>query len=163
MGVVLAFVLAFVVFRAVNRDNSGVVTTPVDYHPIVKSVRSDNRLEGWAPATLPAGWHATAARYSPGTNPDWHLSISDGNRYMVVEEGVDSREAVMGQAMQGSGTPAGNVTIQGVTWTAYTYSYGGYALARTMPSKTPRYPEWLVVGGSTSPEQVRAFAGSLSN
>ncbi|MGN6723499.1 MAG: DUF4245 family protein [Marmoricola sp.] len=161
MVVVVLFVLAFVIFRAVNRDNSSVRPEAVDYHPIAAQGRTDGRIDVWAPPSLPKGWSATAARYDTGTNPHWHLSASDGKHYLGVEEGIDGLAAELHLALQGNPMPAGKVEISGVTWSVYTDAQGNYALARSMPSKTPRYPETLVVVGTTSPSQVRAYAASL--
>jgi hypothetical protein len=161
MVVVLIFVLAFVIFRALNRDNSSVTPEAVNYQPIAAAGRADGRIDVWAPPTLPKGWKASAARYDTGTNPHWHLSASDGKHYLGVEEGIDGLQAELHLALQGSPMPAGKVQIGSVIWSVYTDTQGNYALTRSMPSKTPRYPETLVVVGTTSPLQVRAYAASL--
>ena len=161
MVVVVLFVLAFVIFRAVNRDNTSVRPQPVDYQPIAAAARTDGRIDVWAPPALPEGWMATAARYDTGTNPHWHLSATDGKHYLGIEEGIDGLSAELQRAATGGLVPAGKVQIAGVTWSVYTDSQGDYALVRSMPSKTPRYPETLVVVGTTSPAHVRAYAASL--
>jgi len=161
MVVVLLFVLAFVIFRALNRDNSTIHPEAVDYQPIAAAGRADGRIDVWAPKTLPKGWAATAARYDTGANPHWHLSASDGKHYLGIEEGIDGLAAELQRATQGTLVPAGSVEISGVTWSVYTDSQGDYAVARAMPSKTPRYPETLVVVGTTPPAEVRAYAASL--
>lgn len=164
MVVVLVFVLGFIIFRALNRDNSGVHPESVNYQPIVAEVRADaGHLTGWAPTALPQGWWATAATYSTQQNPHWHLGATNGKDYLGIEEGMDSLSAELGIALQGSWTAAGSVQSGGYAWSAYTDTHGNYALAREMASKTPRYPEWLVVVGSTSPQQVQAYAASLKN
>src|SRR5690348_3441165 len=160
MVVVVLFVLAFVIFRAVNRDNTSVRPEPVAYGPIAAQGRADGRIDVWSPPALPKGWTATAARYDTGTNPHWHLSASDGKHYLGVEEGIDGLQAELHLALQGSPMAAGKVQIGSVIWSVYTDTQGDYALARSMPSKTPRYPETLVVVGTTSPSQVRAYAAS---
>lgn len=163
MAVVLVFVLAFVLVRALSRDNSSVQPEAVKYLPIAAQGRADGRIAVWAPPSLSKGWTATAARYDTGTNPHWHLSATDGNHYLGVEEGIDGLAAELHLALQGTPMSAGKVEISGVTWSVYTDTEGNYALARSMPSKTPRYPETLVVVGTTSPAQVRAYAASLRN
>lgn len=163
MIIVVAFVMAFVVFRALNRDNTGVQPEPVDYHAMATGGRADGRINVWAPVSLSQGWMATSARYDSGTNPHWHLSTTDGTHYLGVEEGIDQVTDELQRVMQGTPVAAGQVTLKGVAWLVYTDSRGDYALARTMPSKTPRYPEALVVVGTTNPEQVQAFAESLTN
>ena len=163
MVIVVVFVLAFVIFRAVNRDNSKVTPAHVDYQPVAAAARSAGHLDVWAPPTLPAGWYASAARYDGGINPHWHLSATDGKHYLGIEEGIDGLAAELHQALQGSPISAGKVEVGGVVWSVYTDTQGDYALARSMPSKLPRYPETVVVVGTTSPANVRAYAASLTD
>jgi hypothetical protein len=162
MVVVVLFVLAFVIFRALNRDNSSVQPETVNYHSIAAQGRADGRIDVWAPIALPKGWRASAARYATGNNPHWHLSASDGHHYLGVEEGIDGQAAELRMAMQGTPVAAGKVEIDGITWSVFTDTQGDYALTRSMPSKTPRYPESLVVIGTTSPSLVREYAASLT-
>ena len=98
MVIVVVFVLAFVIFRAVNRDNSKVTPAHVDYQPMAAAARSAGHLDVWAPPTLPAGWYASAARYDGGINPHWHLSATDGKHYLGIEEGIDGLAAELHQA-----------------------------------------------------------------
>ncbi|GAC1382416.1 MAG: hypothetical protein NVSMB48_12780 [Marmoricola sp.] len=163
MVIVILFVLAFVIFRALNRDNSAVTPQHVNYLPQAAAARSAERLDVWAPPTLPVGWYATAARYDGGINPHWHLSATDGKHYLGIEEGLDGLDAELHLALQGTPISAGKVEINGVVWTVYTDSQGDYALGRSMPSKTPRYPEAIVVVGTTPPAAVRAYAASLTD
>lgn len=162
MVVVVVFVLAFVIFRALNRDNSSVQFQAVNYHPTVAQGRADGRIDVWAPPSLPPGWRATRASYVGGSNPHWALSATDGKHYLGIAEGIDGIDAELASAaLQGTPTAVGKVTAGSFTWSVYTDSQGEYALARTMPSKTPRYPETLVVVGTNAPADVRAFAASL--
>ncbi|MGN6160158.1 MAG: DUF4245 family protein [Marmoricola sp.] len=163
MAVVVIFVVVFVIVRALVRDNSSVHAEAVNYHPIAAQGRADGRIDVWSPPSLPRGWRASAARYTTGTgsNPHWHLSATDGRHYLGVEEGIDGQAAELRLAMQGAPVGAGKVQIGGVEWSVFTDSQGDYALARSMPSKIPRYPETLVVIGTTKPSDVRAFAASL--
>ena len=163
MAIVVLFVLAFVIFRAVNRDNSKVTPAHVDYQAVAVAARSAGRLDVWAPSSLPAGWYASAARYDAGSNPHWHLSATDGKHYLGIEEGIDGLAAELSQALQGTAVSAGKVQIGDVLWTVYTDSQGDYALARSMAAKIPRYPETIVVVGTTSPVNVRAYAASLTD
>ena len=162
MAVVVVFVLAFVIFRAVNRDNSGLQPEAVNYGPIVTGGRADGRIAVWAPKTLPSGWRATRANYVGGSNPHWALSATDGKHYLGIAEGIDGVSAELASAaLQGTPTAVGKVQAGASVWSVYTDSQGEYALVRTMPSKTPRYPETLVVVGTGAPGDVRAFAASL--
>lgn len=164
MLVVILFVVGFVIFRALNRDNSGVQSAPVNYLSTVAEGRADGRIGVWAPAKLPAGWRATRASYVGAPNPHWALSATDGNHYLGIAEGIDGVAAQLASAaLQGTPTAAGKVQAGAYTWTVYTDSQGEYALVRTMPSKIPRYPETLVVVGTTAPSEVRSFAASLQD
>lgn len=163
MVIVILFVLAFVIFRAVNRDNSSVTPQHVAYRPVATAARADGRLDVWAPPALPSGWYATAARYDGGTNPHWHLSATDGKQYLGIEEGLGGLDVQLHLALQGTAIPAGKVEISGTLWNVYTDTQGDYALGRSMPSKTPRYPETIVVVGTTAPAAVRAYVASLTD
>jgi len=165
MVVVVLFVLAYVAFRAIARDNDEVqYQSPSDYQAAVSSgldaVCNHNQLQGWAPSSPPRGWRLIN---QPSYTSDWHLGLTDGTGYLVVEEGLASRRDVTAKAIQGEETPAGKVTINGKSWSAYTYPHGGYAVSRAMEAKIPRYKETLVVAGGAgaTPAQVRDFAASL--
>lgn len=165
MVIVILFVLAFVVFRAVNRDNGSVHPEAVDYQVMVTAGRADGRLHIWAPASLPAGWRATSATsWVAGSDPHWALGATDGTYYLGIAEGLGDVKTQLGRvALNGAPVPSGEVTINGVVWSVFTDAHGGYALARTMPSKLPRYQESLVVMGTLAPQAVQTFAGSLTD
>lgn len=180
MVVVLLFVLAFVVFRALNRDNGGVHTQSVDYQPIVADARSQHQLQVYAPPKLPKGWWVNAGQqfYFAGSNPQWALVINNGNQNLGIQEGLEtppangdwSKSKVLALNLKGTLTATTAVQINGVVWSAYTNSDGYYALVRSVSSPTARrgatppwYPETVVVYGTASQQAVQSYAASLRN
>lgn len=167
MVVVLLFVGAFVLFRALNRDQKGAEPQtgcqcrPIEYQPLAANARADNKLQVFSPPQLPANWEATSATYDTQQNPHWHLGATNGKDYLGVEEGMDSLSAELSIALQGGWTSVGSVHAGAYQWAAYKDAHGNYAIAREFASKVPRFPEWLVVVGSASPQQVQEFAASL--
>lgn len=178
MVVVLLFIGAFVLFRALNRDNSSVHPQVVDYQPIVAGARTHHQLDVFAPPSLPKGWWVNAGQqfYWQGNNPQWALVINNGSQNLGIQEGLEAppangdwtKSGVLGTALKGSLTPTTAVSIKGVVWSAYTNTLGYYALVRSTSSPTARpgarppwFPETVVVYGTASPQVVQNYAASL--
>jgi hypothetical protein len=156
--VTLVVITAFVVFRALNRDDLDVRPEPVDYLGSVKYIRQSGG-SGVYPRTLPSGWVATSASYSPGRNPEWDLGVltpkdkfvglhlEDTSVEELVSDYVD-KDAIEGDPIQLTSDVA-------TTWRTFTDSGGDYALAAEIADQT------LVVFGSADPSEIRDYTASL--
>jgi hypothetical protein len=160
--VVVGVVAAFMVWRAVNRDNDGVQVQTVDYRSWLASVHSDGKLAGLAPGSLPDGWRATSASYTAGASPHWHLGVlTAGRQYLGLEEGLDPLLDQVHRYVDPAAKRGPDVTVADRTWQSWTDAGGDYALARQQPAPQGDVPESVVVVGSAPPAQVRAYVASL--
>ena len=97
--VTVLVILAFVVFRAVNRSDLDVKPERVDYLTQVRFAQQDSvssRPELVYPARLPSGWYATHVAFSSGNAPEIALSMLTGEGEYVGF--VQSRATVPGPA-----------------------------------------------------------------
>jgi uncharacterized protein DUF4245 len=162
LAVVIAVVAAFVVWRAVNRDNSVEPTPTVDYQSWLKAARSDGRLVGVAPTALPRGWRPTSARYDSGVSPHWHLGLLTAHRqYVGLEEGLDPLDDQVHRFVDDNASRGRDVVLDGVKWQTWTDSGGDYAVVRQQPAPKGDVQETVLVVGSASPAEVRSLAESL--
>ena len=162
MVVVLLVVGAFVGWRVLNRDNSGVGIQPVDYHGWLKAAKQDNRLRAVVPHPLPQGWEATSASYLSGVSPHWHLGVlTPDKQYVGIEEGLAPEADQVSAYVDANAVHGPDVRIDDVTWHSWSDSGGDHALARSFPAPRGDVKETLVVVGSAPIDQIRAYAASL--
>lgn len=162
LAVVLGVVVVFVLWRAVNRDNEAVPPQTVDYRAWLSSVHSDGRLAGFAPGTLPDGWRPTSASYTSGPSPHWHLGVlTAAKQYVGLEEGLDPLSDQVDQYVDPAAKRGPDVRVGGRTWQTWTDAGGDYALVRQQRAPKGELPETVIVVGSASPDQIRAYAAAL--
>jgi len=158
MGVTLLVILAFVVFRAVNREDLDYEPEPVDYLSVVEGIQANQPLEPAYPPELAEGWVATLAGWEQDT-VTWKLNLlTDEGRFLgvrqsrrlpvdnLVEQSVDE-DAQKGATIQLDGALGGE-------WTEWSDG-SDYALVRETRS------EVLLVVGTGSEDEVRDLAASL--
>lgn len=163
MVVVLLVVGAFVGWRALNRDNSGVRVQPVDYSGWLKAAEQDHRLRAVTPHPLPHGWEATSASYRSGVSPHWHLGVlTPDQQYLGIEEGLAPASEQVAEYVDANAQRGPDVRVGGVTWRTWSDSQGDHALVRSFPAPRGDIPETLVVVGTAPIAQIRAYAASLS-
>ncbi|MGN6783264.1 MAG: DUF4245 domain-containing protein [Marmoricola sp.] len=162
MVVVLLVVGAFVGWRALNRDNSGVGVQPVDYHAWLKAAVQDDRLAAVAPPSLPAGWTATSATYTSGVSPHWHLGVlTPDQQYVGLEEGLAPADEQVSQFVDANATQGPVVRIAGHRWQSYTDARGDHAYVRSFPAPRGGVKETLVIVGGAPVNQIRQYVASL--
>jgi hypothetical protein len=160
--VVVGVVAAFVLWRALNRDNEGVPPETVDFKPWLASVHADGKLHGFAPASVPAGWRATSASYTTGASPHWHLGVLTANgQYVGLEEGLEPLSDQVHRYVDPAAKRGPDVQLKGDTWQSWSDSGGDHALVHRTPAPKGDVPETVVVVGSASTSQLRAYAASL--
>lgn len=156
--VTLAIIVAYVVFRAVNRDDLDIDRPKVDYLEYVEGVQEGGALTPAYPPVLPAGWQATAAGFDAETLT-WELDLltDEGNfvglrqstlgERVLVEEYVDA-DAIAGDEVRLAGSLA-------ESWRAYSDGGGDDALATDLDSTH------LLVFGTAGEDVIEDLAASL--
>lgn len=163
MGLLLVCIFGYVGFRALVRDNEPTPVEAVDYSGWVKAGRQEGALAVLSP-TLPKGWKATSAKYTPGTDPHWHLGVlTDGGKYIGLEESLASVDDQVQEFVDPDAKAGAKVTVDGVTWQSWTDGGGDYALTSTRKAPRGKYPETVLVSGSAGADDVKAFVGSLTD
>jgi hypothetical protein len=155
--VLLAVIGAFVAFRAVNRDNPQNPVSAVDYRPTVEFARGQASFPLLAPPTLPDGWIATSAGYTPPPREHWHLGLlTTQQRYVGLEQDPNaSVRTMLEEYVDPQPRRAGSAAVAGERWQVWRDDGGDTALVRHGGQATT-----LVVG--TAPRAVLVdFAASL--
>ena len=173
MIVTLLVILAFVAFRALNRDDLDIEPTSVDYLQVVEGLQA-NDLEPVYPEKLPKGWQATRAVYDT-ENLAWELDLlTDDERYIgirqaamrdkdLVEEYVDDEA----QKDEYTGFDTG-VATEWTSWkvddddTAYTAVLGMQRGDEPNPDLERGKGTTLLVFGSASDADIEKLIGDLT-
>jgi hypothetical protein len=112
---------------------------------------------------LPLGWKATSATYTRGVSPTWHLgTLTNDGKYVGVEEARTSIDALVEEHVDADAQRGKDVTIGSEQWQSWTDAGGDYAVARAVRGPKGAEESVLVVGTAPA-DQVRAFAGSLTD
>lgn len=179
MIVTLGVILAFVAFRAINRNDPDIRPEPIDYRPIVEGVQKggdDAGLKILYPAELPDGWIAIAAAFDPGRL--WSLSLlTKADHYVGVRQGPGKVDDFVEEYVDEDAKPGDPVTLTSAdgdkqTWETFTDANGDYALVRSEPqtieaaeggAPTETGLEIVVlVVGTAGEDQVRDLAADLT-
>jgi hypothetical protein len=175
MIVTLLVILAFVAFRALNRDPLVVSPTKVDYQQVVRELQGAGDLDPAYPAELPKGWSATRAVYN-ADNLAWELDVltADGSYIGLRQATTRDRDLLeeYGYEEVRSGATIGigsAVSPEWKTWafkgrsgdTAYTTALGLQWGDEPNPSRERGKGQTLLVFGSASPKEIQKFAGLL--
>ena len=173
MIVTLLAIIAFVAFRAINRDELVIEPTAVDYLETVEALQQGNDLAPAYPVTLPKGWIATRAVFS-AENLAWELDLLTADKKYVgirqaalrdrdlIEEYVDEE----GRAGEVIGIDSG-VATEWTTWTvdgrdtAYTAVLGLQRGDEPNPALERGKGEVLLVFGAAPDREIKQLAGSL--
>lgn len=126
---------------------------PIDYADTVRSARPAAEFELLAPASLPKGWAATSARFTPTS---WHLGVvTDDDEYVGLEQAkVDAKRLINDFAKDSKA--AGTVTIDGETWELRKSPDGDVTFVRNESGLT------TLVTGEAPRAEVEAYVSSLS-
>jgi hypothetical protein len=141
MLILLAVVVGFVLLRDLNRAEPESPVRAIDYQRTVDFASEQADFDILAPESLPTGWKATTAGFTPDPG-DWHLGVlTDRGRYVGIEQSTRSARSMLETYVDPSPTRAGAVTIDGARWQKWTDPGGDIALVRTRGEVTT-----LVVG-----------------
>lgn len=153
VAVLGALILALWGFGQLFTNTPDKTVKPIDYVSTVKSARPAAQFELLAPATLPKGWVATSARFTPET---WHLGVvTEDEEYVGLEQQkVDAKDLIEVYA-KGS-KAAGTAVLGGTSWDVRTGPDGDVTFVRTESGLT------TLVTGEASRAEVEAYVSSLS-
>jgi hypothetical protein len=158
MVVLVAVVVAFVVFRDANRADPASPVQAVDYGRDADYARQQASFDLLAPESLPQGWKATTVEYVPGPDDRWHLGmLTENDRYVGLEQSDDPVRSMLETHVDPEPTPGKPVLVDGVRWSTWADSGGDLALVRRDAGTTT-----LVVGHEVPSEVLVDFAASLS-
>jgi hypothetical protein len=156
LGVLLAVVIGFVVFRSAVRGNQDTPLETVDYAASLPFWRSEAKFALLAPPTLPAGWRATSADFVDTRQQSWHLGVlTDQGHYVGIEQASDSIDEMVREFVDSDAERGGQTQIGGHSWTEYSDRGGDHALVRRAAGVT------TVVVGSLPQDQLVQYVASL--
>lgn len=142
MVVLLVVVIAFVLFRDLNRNEPESPVEPVDYRQPASYAREAADFPLLAPRRLPEGWVATSVRFTGGRQQAWHLGVlTDKERYVGLEQSPKPAEEMVEEHVDPDAQEGPTVRVDGQTWQTWTDEGGDRALVREDESVTT-----LVVG-----------------
>jgi hypothetical protein len=163
VALVVLILLVLVWARLAGPGGESSAVRSVDWKAWVKAGRADQRLLVFAPAALPEGWKARAAKFTGGNEAHWRLAmLTDAGKYVGIEESYASTESLVEQYVDEDAERGGDVTVAGEVWQTWTDSGGDYALVRSVELGGRPYESVLVVG-SAPDEQIREFVGTLTS
>jgi hypothetical protein len=165
----IVLVVAVVGFWALNNGfhqhpEGGPVA--VDYHKTVGELQKAGApLAVIYPSTLPSGWTATSADYTPqsglGTQPSWSLGVVTAHHTFVglrlAATSLDSLITTYVDKDAEKGSPTTVHTEFGDTWTTYTDRGGDTGYALTVGDDV------LLVYGSADKADLTTFMQSLTS
>jgi hypothetical protein len=156
MLILVVVVFAFVIFRAVNRNDVADPVRAIDYVGVADYAGEQAPYELLVPDPLPEGWIATSAEFTAGPASGWHLGLLTEDRsYVGVEQAVDSARALVREHVDADAVRGEDVTIDGQVWQAWTDAGGDTGLVAEGDDVTT-----LVVGTIDQAELI-AFVDSL--
>lgn len=159
MIVTVVAVLAFIGFRALNRDQLDLEPEPVDYLATVASLQADGRQPVY-PAGLPDGWVATSVDVRPVQGLDWGVGIlTDDDEFAGVRQTAGSLDDLLRTYVDKETTEGSAATIPdaiATRWRTYSDAGGDRAFVAEVGG------DLVMVYGSASDEQLRTLIGELT-
>lgn len=156
--VTIGVIIAFVVFRAINRDDLEVDREPIDYLVTIEGLQESDLLDPVYPPALPKGWKAVDADFD-AKDLTWSLDLfTDGDEFVGVVQSKLKLADVLETHVDPHADPGDPVTLDSplaATWKSYTDAGGDYALAQKIKGFT------VLVYGSASETEIRELAASL--
>lgn len=157
--ILLVVIGAFVILRSVFRDELEVEPEAVDYLEVVRQVQQSGG-EAFYPATLPEGWRATSATYDPSTGAFGLGLNTDDERFVGLRQADTDLRSLLATYVDSQVDGGSEVTLEsavGDTWQTWSDDGGDHALTIEVGG------EQVMVYGSASEEDLRAFAQSLTD
>jgi hypothetical protein len=152
-------ILAFVGFRALNRDQPEIEPTPVDYLGAAQGAQA-NGFDVVYPAKLPDGWIADSVHLTPGDRPSWGIGmLTDEQRFVGVRQADSDLDVLLHTYVDENPTEGDPVTLPGSVgkeWRTFSDSGGDHALATELGR------QWVLVYGSADVSDLHLIAEDLT-
>lgn len=160
MVLTLVAILAFVAFRAVNRDSAETKPEPVDWESAVSSAQGAG-IDVVHPAALPQDWVVTSVNLVPAQErPTWGMGmLTDTGAFVGLRQEEEALSDLLEVYVDEDTDEDGPVEVGGDLggeWTAYSDAGGDVGLALVRDGDT------LLVYGSAPQDVLVEFAGSLT-
>lgn len=157
--VTVGVIIAFVVFRAVTRDDLEVDREAIDYLVLVEGLQQSDLLDPVYPATLPKGWTAVDADFD-AEDLTWSLDLNpdEGDFVGVVQSRLKLDELLETHVDEDHVSEGDRVTLDSPlasTWQTFSDDGGDYAVAAEVKGFT------VLVFGTVSEDEIEEFAASL--
>jgi hypothetical protein len=156
--VTVGVIIAFVVFRAVNRDDLEVDREAIDYLTLVEGIQESDLLEPVYPPALPVGWKAVDATFD-AEDLTWSLDLNteDTEFIGVVQSTLDLDELLETHVDEDpdEGDRVNLDSPLASSWQSFSDAGGDYAVATTVKGFT------VLVFGTADEDQVESLASSL--
>jgi hypothetical protein len=157
MLVLVLVVLAFVVFRDLNRNDPPDPVHAEDWRTPLRFAREDAPFRVLAPERLPTGWIATSVRYQEGRRPSWHLGmLTKDQHYVGLEQAVRPVDGMVAEFVDEQAAPGDDVDVDGATWQSWSDEGGDHALTRRADGVT------TLVVGTVPADDLAGFVATLS-
>lgn len=163
MVATVAFVAAYVAFRAVTREQPD-IRPDVDYLGQVQELQQAE-VSVVFPCRLPDGWRATSTAFERGTPPQWGVGfVTDDDEFVGVRQQDTDVEALLDTYVDESadqGEDASPENGLGVpTWQTWSDSGGDHAFSATLGA--PLAGQTLLVYGSAAVAEQEELIGLLT-
>ena len=157
MIVLVLVVIGFVLFRGAVREVPETPVRTVDYVQTADYAREQAGFAVLAPDTLPNGWRATSARFTPGRAESWHLGLlTDEEEYVGLEQSTASVQDMVEEHVDAEAVEGKPVEVDGETWQSWSDDGGDLALVWESGDTTT-----LVVGHNVPEAVLVDFIGHL--
>jgi hypothetical protein len=157
--VTVLFVVAFVAFRALTRDELEVKPEPVDYLATVANLQRSGTKVVY-PEDLPEGWIASSLDVIPGDDPAFGVGmLTDDGTFVGVRQEDAPLDDLLTRYVDEEPTEGGKLTVTGSvarTWRSFTDSGGDLAYAAELGD------DEVLVYGSASAADLREIIGLLT-
>ncbi len=160
MIVLVAVVLAFVLFRDAFRDNDAVELEPVDYLAVVGPAQ-ESGFEVVYPPSLPRGWRATSVDYDPGTRPAWGVGmLTAEGKFVGLRQEDDDLDSLLETYVDEEAVEGERVDVDGAIvteWQEWSDDGGDHAFTATVADHE------VMVYGSAPVEDLLLVVRSLTD
>ena len=137
--VTLVVIGAYVLFRAVTRDDLETELVTVDYREQA-GLAQEAGLEVAYPERLPQGWRATSVVLTPGERSAWGLGLlTDDGQYIGIRQEDESLPDMLEAFLDEETTARPEVTVSGSVsprWEAFEDEGGDLGYAATLGDET---------------------------
>lgn len=159
MIVTVLAVLAFIGYRAVNRDDLEVKPERIDYLQTVATLQADGKRPVY-PATLPDRWIATSVDVRPARGLDWGVGLLTGDEEFVgIRQSPGSLDDLLETYIDKDADEGDPVTLSGALtdrWRTFTDDGGDRGYAAVIGE------DQVLVFGTAPDSQLRAVVESLT-